>query len=390
MNSDNSWLECLETECQQAEVATKLQSNQTARHNAYINYLCLNVCLRWFKENWQLESTYLVPSATELASIWEVVNGTAITIGQTRLVLLPHDAVDTEEFSVPQEWVDIPNFAASYYLAVQIDLEQNRIRIWGYTTHQTLKQKGVYDPIYRNYSIHGDDLISDLDVILVAKEICGAETANLCSLPSLSQQTAESLITKLSQPSPYSPRLDIKFEQWGALLANNEWREKLYTTRTVTVKTDMLVNLNHWLNNNFTESMKVGWHSVKYFFTPERQLATVRKNARLHYIQQAKLLNLQLQVKEQPVILLVALTPETDGRVGISVQLHPYEYQKQLPTFLSLALVSDSFQKLQSVVSRKRDSYIQLPYFRCHRGTHFYVKISIADVSFTEGFVIPH
>ncbi|MBD2199155.1 MULTISPECIES: DUF1822 family protein [Calothrix] len=383
--NEDIWLDCQATEIKQAEAATNLQTNQTARHYAYINHLCLHGFLRWLKENWELDSSYIVPSARELASIWELVNGTAITIGERRLVLIPHDAVDTAEFSVPQEWVDIPNFVASYYLPVQINLEQNWLRFWGYITHKTLKEKGVYDPIYRTYSVKSHDLIPDLDIILLAREICGSETANIPSLPLLPSTTAASLIDKLSQPSPYSPRLDIPFTQWGALLANDEWREQIYLNRTATTAKKMLVNLHHWLKNDFTESMKAGWCSVSEFFTTEPKLVTVRNTA---HIKQAKLLNLQLQIKEQAVILLVALTPEADGRVGVLVQAHPYGSEKQLPAFLTLALLSDSSQQLYAVTSRERDSYIQLPHFHCEKGTNFYIKIAIADVSFVEEFAI--
>ncbi|BAY23137.1 hypothetical protein NIES2100_29010 [Calothrix sp. NIES-2100] len=388
LTSENLWLEFLETEHKEAEAVTHLQSNQTARHYAYINHLCLKVFFRWLKENWELESADVFPNAKELASIWEVVNGTAINIGQTRLVLIPHDTVDTEEFSVPQEWVDIPNFAANYYLAAQIDLAQNWMRIWGYTTHKTLKEKGSYDPIYRTYTIKGDELIADIDIILVAKEICGAETANIPTLPALSEETAASILAQISQPSPYSPRLDLPFAQWGALLGNDRWRQQLYIKRTATAPRKMLVNLNHWLTNNFTESIKLGWRSVTEFLAPEPELATVRNYPQSHSVQQAKLLNLQLQLKQQAVVLLVALTPEADGRVGVSIQAHPYGNEKQLPTFLTLALLSDSFQQLHTVISRERDSYIMLPYFHCKKGTNFYIKIAIADVSLMEEFVI--
>ena len=35
-------------------------------------------------------------------------------------MLIPSEAIDDSELEVPQEWVDIPSWAADYYLAVQI------------------------------------------------------------------------------------------------------------------------------------------------------------------------------------------------------------------------------------------------------------------------------
>jgi Protein of unknown function (DUF1822) len=390
------WLDFSQADIERAESITQGFSNDTACRNAYLNCLCLNAFSNWVRENLDLEDASLgLPSEADLASIWEVVNGTPLFLGKTRLVLIPSDALDTEEFCIPQEWVDIPNWVANYYLAVQVDLKQNWMRIWGYTNHRTLKEKGEYDPIYRNYSLERDHAIADLDVMWIAREICTDEKAAISQLPVLSESTAKSLIAQLSQPSPYSPRLDVEFEQWGALLVNDDWRKQLYMRRqeqrvTTTAPTKMSINLNQWLKNNFTESMKIGWQTVTEFLAPERHLAIVRSTALSHSIQQAKLLNLQMQFNEQAVILLVALTPEADGRVGVLVQVHPYGREQQLPADLTLALLSESSQQLQSVMSRKWDSYIQLPYFRCHKGAYFRIQISIADVCVMEEFVIRH
>jgi Protein of unknown function (DUF1822) len=153
-----------------------------------------------------------------------------------------------------------------------------------------LKERGVYDPIYRTYTVNDEVLIPDLDIILLAREICGQEKADIPSLPSLSETAAASLLAKLSQSSPYSPRLDIKFAQWGALLANDTWRQQLYIKRTTKAPTKMLVNLHHWLKNNFTESIEAGWRSVAEFSISERELVTVRNHPQSHNVQQAKLI----------------------------------------------------------------------------------------------------
>lgn len=83
------------------------------------------------------EQPQVLPSRDDLSSIWEVVNGTAIGIGETRIVLIP-EAMDTDEYEVQAEWVDIPSWAADYYLAVQVNSEDCWLRIWGYTTHKKL------------------------------------------------------------------------------------------------------------------------------------------------------------------------------------------------------------------------------------------------------------
>ena len=148
-------------------------SYNVARRHALINRLVLNRFLKWLETEAPIEEKpQFWPSIEELPTIWEFVNGTALTIGNTRLVLIPQEAIDTDEFSVPQEWVDIPNWVADYYLGVQVNLEQGWLRVWGFISHQTLKQKAEFDPVLRNYSVEGELLIEDLKMMWVAREIC--------------------------------------------------------------------------------------------------------------------------------------------------------------------------------------------------------------------------
>jgi len=50
-----------------------------------------------------------------------------IVWGTTRLELPERDLTKR---MVPQEWVDIPEWAADYYLAVQVNPDSGWLRIW--------------------------------------------------------------------------------------------------------------------------------------------------------------------------------------------------------------------------------------------------------------------
>jgi hypothetical protein len=242
---------------QRAELAAQSHSNATANRNAYFNTLCLEAFLKWVQDNWELQTAVMVlPSRDLLPSIWEVVNGTAVRVDRTQLVLIPTDTIDTEMFSVPQEWVDIPAWVANYYLPVRVDLENQRIYLWGYVTHRTLKTKGEYDPSDRTYSIERDALIPDLDIMLVAEAMGLNEKAQLQPLSDVNLSHKGSLLDSLSQPSPYSPRLEIEFERWGMLIAQDDWRSQLYQLRLKkSAKSDNLspslekvaINVRLWL-----------------------------------------------------------------------------------------------------------------------------------------------
>ena len=131
--------------------------------SAYLNQICLTIFLPWLQAEY-ISSAAAWPNAELLPSFWEVVDGAAITVGGKRLVLLPSETLDRSELAVPQEWVDIPDWAADYYLPVQIDLNHQVIRIWGYATHRQVKMMSRYDSGDRTYYLEAHHLTRDLTV----------------------------------------------------------------------------------------------------------------------------------------------------------------------------------------------------------------------------------
>ncbi|MUG98119.1 DUF1822 family protein [Scytonema sp. UIC 10036] len=264
---ESIWCYISESDREKAWFSSENFSNKAARWNSYLNLLCLNKCIAWLEADGSSQVT-VYPSVETLPSIWEVVNGFALQVERTRLILILSEAIETEEFSVPQEWVDISSWAGHYYLAVQVNLADEWLRIWGYTTHKQLKTQGIYDEFERTYSLDKEDLITDLNVLWISQELNPKQfevaVAVIEKLPSLSSMQAEKLVEKLSQPSPYSPRLEISFKEWGALIADDNWREHLYANRKrqLTSHQNTPVNLSNWLRNVFD----IGWQTVEEFF----------------------------------------------------------------------------------------------------------------------------
>jgi hypothetical protein len=177
-------------------------SNATSRCNAYLNDLCLNTLVPWLEawleeeqlpeENSTFQSASIsIFQESSLPSIWEVVNGSVINFGKIRLALIPSEGADLEEFCIPQEWLDIPSWRADYYLAVQVNLDnQNEswIRLWGCINHQKLKKKGIYDESDRAYYISQQHLAQDLTLMLLEPEPVFSRDAQVESVPSLSKK----------------------------------------------------------------------------------------------------------------------------------------------------------------------------------------------------------
>ena len=161
------------------------QSNTLARYNAYLNRLSLATVLPWLEDFMSAESIprpSLGFTEENLSSVLELVNGTAIQCGEKRLVLIPADDMESEEFIVPQEWVDIPSWMGDYYLAVGVNLDGDEedcwMRLWGFATHQQIKTEGQYDVKLRSYSLKLDRLIQDLTVMPMTFGIQQRETVH--------------------------------------------------------------------------------------------------------------------------------------------------------------------------------------------------------------------
>jgi Protein of unknown function (DUF1822) len=383
------WLEIPPTLSAESWELSQHFSASSSIWRAYLNHICYQVFLPWIREEYASHAAMWLKTSA-LPSVWEFVNGTVVVIGTKRLVLLPTEIIDEEELRVPQEWVDIPSWVGDYYLAVQVNLHEQWLRIWGYTTHQQLKNEGRYDPRDRSYCLDGDNLIRDMKVLWVAQQLCPDEVTRevVAPLPILPVVQAENLLQRLGNSSVVFPRLAVPFSLWGALLENENWRSRLYHQRLGEVTpTQVLVNLSRWLENVF----EAGWQSLEALSSSSTALAysfsSVRGDRGLgdSQVKGCKLINLP---SGESVALLVGLTTVADGRITVRVQLHPRPENPYLPANIKLILRSSSGEILQSVEAEGEDNYIQIPRFRCSPEFAFSVKVALNEFEITEDFVV--
>ncbi|AFZ55779.1 DUF1822 family protein [Anabaena cylindrica FACHB-243] len=344
------------------------------RWNAFLNQVCLSTFLPWLQTEYAPEAT-----VETLPQIWEVVSGTAINLDTKRLILIPDKNLETREFNVPQEWIDIPKLAGDYYLAVQVNPDGQWMQIWGYTTHEQLKNQGSYDPQERTYSLEANQMIEDLNVLWVVRQLYPEEQTQTAipPLPVLSATQAENLKQRLASPTITNPRLELPFEIWGALLESEDF---LQPTQNTTI-----INLRQWFENVVTNS----WQTIESLFGTEANLAfsfRQANNVAEELIQRVKVINLPIQNANQALVLMLTLTAETDGRLGIRAQLYPNNRNSYLPNNVRLALISASGDVVQSVTAREADNSIQLKRFRCPLNTRFSLQVILDDFSFMEEF----
>jgi len=241
-------------------------SHPLSRYNAYLNSVCLKPFLNWISEVWAEEDLppIYVGKRQDLASIWEVINGTAIEIGETRLVLIPSDDGDWEEFCVQQEWVDIPNWNADYYLAVQMNLDGDDGECWmevlGFATHRQLKHEGKYNAADRTYVLPIQELTKSLVVMDITLGL--NLQAEVSPLPILSKVESTQLLHTLGNSAVYSPRLLVPFGEWASFLANDECRQQLYNLRLGIIQEPLVVESQSRLVEWAKTYIQAGWETI--------------------------------------------------------------------------------------------------------------------------------
>ena len=237
IDTKHIWLQLETAKQEQAWQLSGHHSNPIACYNAYLNRVCLSHLLNWFQEWLGEESTLhaeVFPCEESLPSLLEIVNGTAIKVGETRIVLVPTETLDIEELRVPQEWVDINSWAADYYISVQVNLDEDddaSMRLGGFTTHRQLKNQGKYNESDRTYSLPIEQLTENFTLLFATLGLHWQ--AEVPPEVTLSTTEAQNLLQTLSDTSVYSPRLrlDVPFAQWAALISNEQWRQQLYNQR---------------------------------------------------------------------------------------------------------------------------------------------------------------
>ncbi|MEH2062076.1 MAG: DUF1822 family protein [Nostoc sp.] len=155
-----------------------------------------------------------------------------------------------------------------------------------------------------------------------------------------------------------------------------------------------IVNLSQW----FAGIFETGWETIEslwnvpelrptYAFRSTETLELDALNRPESITKRAKLIDLGIQILNQPVMLIVEINPEKDQQTSIHLQLHATGNQIYLPLGVHLTVLDSSGAVFLDAQSRKSDNYIQLQ-FRGEPTEQFSVRVALDNTSITEHFRI--
>ncbi len=104
-------------------------------------------------------------------------------------------------------------------------------------------------------------------------------------------------------------------------------------------------------------------------------------------IRRAKLIDLGIQIANQPVILILEVRPEANQQTSIRLQLHPTGNEIYLLPGLQMTVLDESGAVFVKAQARDADNYIQLQ-FKGELREQFSVMLALNHPILTEDFVI--
>jgi hypothetical protein len=367
--------------------ASRNQAIESSQWNAYLNRLCLNALLGWIQDDGLAAAVWL--GLAKLPAVWEFVNGAVLTIGAERWVLIPTESIE-DDLEVPQEWVDIPSWAGDYYLGVQVRPDGESLRVWGYTTHRELKERGAFDADDRLYCLDAAAMIQDMNSLAVVRSRWGqaqarAEIPALASIPAVQ---AENLVQRLGNRSVRFPRLAVPFSLWGALLESETGRQGLYQQRLGQGSSETAVTrLGDWLAGAVSNL----WQALDDVANPPEALAAWRGEANDMRYRQLLTFNVnkvrtlsfgEMGETQVAVIMGVSALNEVERAIGLQVQA----VGDRVPESLQVRLLDEDGAEAGQASASQTES-IQLQ-FDGRRDEVFVVEVCCGAQCMTETFVV--
>jgi hypothetical protein len=378
LNPESLWLEISETAQDLAWKQASLLPS-LVQQRAYLNLLCQTTLL-----SESVEHFAGVKLIENRSIFWELgIDGFSALLDAQRLVIVPSDALEIDELRIHQEWVDIPDLVADYYLAAQVDPTEKLIRIWGYTTYPQLKEMGHYSSRDRTYSLERDAVIEDINSLWLRRQHFSVESTQSPILePSpVSLDVLTQSLEKLADPTLIFPRRAVAFDLWAAIVSNENWRQMLIERRRRLAKPltapEAVNHLGQWFENRF----EAGWQTIHQAIAPHLIGAFM-----INQVKRAKLLDLTVELLNYQVALMITLG-KTEDSTTVQASVYPTGEQTALPPNLKLSILTQTGEVFKEVTSRSDDEFIRYK-FDADSGDRFNVRVTLGSSGVTERFQV--
>jgi hypothetical protein len=342
------WLEPHHLE--QARTLSHDSSSEALQWQTYVNALAFLGFSQWLKEKMPEQANGLGHAFMTPPVALFIEGVCQFSLGKFKFCLIAMEHVLDEAICIPQSAVVNPEWAAHFYVALEVCQEEEQVIFRGMMQHD---QVASY--------LHRRDRQSSAEGCCPIPLSCfDPEPNHLLSYCRYLDAIA------LPLPAP------VVENRVAVLTSLTELQETLKNAQTY---------LSQWLEDRVEE----GWQAIETLIQPDAYLALNTRNAEKN-ICKGKLLNFGLKLGQQSVALLVTVNPEPEEKLNVLVQLHPIGGQRFLPPHIKLTLQSKAGETLQEAEARGQDNYIQLRSFKGSAGKRFSLEVSLLGESVKEAF----
>ncbi len=327
------WLEPEHYE--QAREISRFKNDERQQWQTYLNVLGQLAFAAWLTE--QFPDDPIHPSSNEATEV------SALSVGAFKLCLISTEHILDEVVRVPRTAIEQPDLAAHFYVVLEVLEDQEQVMIRGFLRH--------------------DELVT------CDRSIVTTQPDEFCRF-SLTAFDAEinHLVFYVQQVEPSAIPLPAASAQPIAAPLQSDF-------------SPIRTRLSQWLQGVLDQ----GWQTVDALVNPAANLAWSTRHTPLS-AKGGKLINFGMQLGSQAVVLLVTVIPESEGKIGVNVQVLPAAGAQILPAQVKLTLLSNQGKTRQEVQSREHDHLIQLNPFKGRPGTGFNIEVSLNEIRVREAF----
>ena len=320
----------LDPEHFESAIATSQTLNSEASPwKTYIQALGQISFIRWLKTRLGKPSN-LKASSTPFAPC---------QVGPFKIALITTEQVYDGLADLPQSLIEENDQAAHFYVLLQILEEQATVIMRGFVRHDQLKSDAIQTQMQSS-----DDGYYQVPLVCFESEA----SFLLASINHLDPAVILPASIKTEQP------------QEASIVSS-------------------LTNLRNSLYDAWDE----GWQTLESLFGPAYNVAY---SPRSLSTKRGKRLDFGLQFGEQSVVLLLTVNNADNDEIGVQIQLLPAPGVERLPANITLSMLTETGDILQSIQARERDNLIQLQDFTGEKGDRFSISVGLENQSHTEDF----
>ncbi|NEP89158.1 MAG: DUF1822 family protein [Okeania sp. SIO2C2] len=388
---------------QQATLLSGKFNNEAQKWQAYLKILGLFALKRRLSDrHLTLDNQIESLPANQIISSEPMSN---LQVGGFKVCLLTNESIVNEGIEIPEKMINSPDFAAHFYIVIQVLVEEEEAIIIGFIRYDKLINQSLQKNKIGNYQLSLPELNSDSShLILNLKYLSPVAikipentldeskyweklTSWLEGILREGWQPVEELIGNRKPIIQMAFSLDKTTEKLSPKVVKKiikqfqmtqKQRGKIQTDLSQPELSDTEVNKALVNILQTTEDEETRWQIAELLWEidPSNPAAGVRRA-----------MDLGIQLAGVPVALMIAILPKPNQRFAVLSRVYPLQDQRFLPANLKLIGLDEMGESLFEIRARERDDYIQFK-FTADPGDRFSLQVSLNSATVTKDFII--